>query len=341
MAALVLLAGCLIPAVASASRAPTGQERREIVAVSQHIQRAAGAEPKVGVSRLRLTNNDQWALGTVTLRFADGPPDSALAIYQRVHGRWIVTAHSPGTGYGIQCGIGMPQSAMRELGLGTSCSSTAAVRPAQAVAAGRQVPRLGRPWGHSQSGYGKVRPSLISNGGDPTGQVEHVHWTSWGASQAIGEGDAEYVWPGTDVASNRIAPGARVVAFHLGTCRGHRAYNAIEWYFPSYGETFDPNSYINICTGKYVEPPLPPETSCPDTPLADEAGTASEVKVFGITCAAADTVIGETNTAQFGTGEARFVQGGFRCGSEGSVAGLPPTYVCGMANEAFFYSVEA
>lgn len=149
----VILAAGLAPAVASASRPATAQERREIVAISQHIQRAPGSKSRVGVSDVRVTDDGLWALATVTLYYPPGPPDSAQAIYQRVRDHWIVTAHSPGTGYGMQCGIGMPVSAMRELGFGTSCPHAAALRPGSATAgrafaASRQVPRLGRPWGH-------------------------------------------------------------------------------------------------------------------------------------------------------------------------------------------------
>jgi hypothetical protein len=204
--------------------------------------------------------------------------------------------------------------------------------------AARQAPQLGRPWGPSQAGYGKVRPSHIFNGGDPTGDVEHVHWTGWGGSQAIGEGDAEYDWPGTSVASNSATSGARVVAFHLGTCRGHPSYNAIEWYFPKYGEAFNPNEYINICTGKYVGDNSP-ETECSDVQLSDEAGLATEVKAIHMTCAAASTIIAETNTTQFGTGEGRFVQAGFRCGTEGAV-GLPnELFACQLGEQEFLYWV--
>jgi hypothetical protein len=217
------------------------------------------------------------------------------------------------------------------LGLGGPSSLTSA------RVAARQTPRLGRPWGPYQIGYGTVRPAHIFNGGDPTGEVEDIHWTGWGNSQAIGEGDAEYVWPGTSVASNGDTSGARVVGFHLGTCRGHPSYNAVEWYFPKYGQTFSPHSYINICTGKYVGF-APPETECPDVQLADEAGTATEVKAIHMTCAAASSIIAETNVTQFGVGEGRFVQAGFRCGTEGSADLSGALFDCQMGEQEFLYS---
>ncbi len=206
--------------------------------------------------------------------------------------------------------------------------------------ASRQAPRLGRPWGPSQIGYGKVRPAQIFNGGDPTGEVQNIHWSGWGTRRAIGEGDAEYVWPGTSVAGNRFTSGARVVAFQLGTCHGHPAYNAIEWYFPKYGQSFNPHSYINICSGKYVGGELR-ETECPDVQLPAGGGQATEVKAIHMTCAAASAVIAETDTARFGSGEARFVQAGFRCGTEGSGGGLPNAlFDCQMGEEEFLYSAR-
>jgi hypothetical protein len=54
------------------------------------------------------------------------------------------------------------------------------------------------------------------------------------------------------VAANRPTKGAQIVAFHLGSCRGRSSYNAVEWFFPKYGESFNPRRYINACTGQYV-----------------------------------------------------------------------------------------
>ncbi len=126
---------------------------------------------------------------------------------------------------------------------------------AGARAAAGPAPRLGRAYTPGVSGFGRVRPPRIFLGGDPTGLVEHIHWSGWGGSKAAGEGDAEYDWPGTAVAANGFSTGARVVAFHLGICRGHRSYDALEWYFPKYGQLFDPHKYINSCTGEFVALP--------------------------------------------------------------------------------------
>jgi len=39
-------------------------------------------------------------------------------------------------------------------------------------------PVLGAVWGPYQKGYGEARPTEINNGGDPTGVVTNVAWTS-------------------------------------------------------------------------------------------------------------------------------------------------------------------
>jgi hypothetical protein len=100
-------------------------------------------------------------------------------------------------------------------------------------------------------GFGSVRPPEIFNGGDPTGLVTHIVWKSWGGPEAIGVGTAEYVKPNQSVASGKEEP-ATIVAFNLGSCNGRLMYQAVEWYFPQHGQTFDPSHYENICTGTYA-----------------------------------------------------------------------------------------
>lgn len=121
------------------------------------------------------------------------------------------------------------------------------------------VPTLGKIWGPYQLGYGTVRPTTIFNGGDPTGQVTGVRWRSWGDDTANGMGSGVWVPPSNDpavgVASHSQDVPATVVAFRLGWCGKTYMYRAIEWYFPSKGEKFDPNNYIDICLGRYVPTP--------------------------------------------------------------------------------------
>jgi hypothetical protein len=124
--------------------------------------------------------------------------------------------------------------------------------PFVAAAAGGSGPVLAGPWGTNQQGYGHARPTTIFNGGDGSGPLQHVHWFTWGHSRAIGEGLGLYVRPDQSNAEGTREP-ARVVLFQLGYCRGKRAYEAIEWYFPQHGQRFNSNQYIEVCRGEYHE----------------------------------------------------------------------------------------
>jgi hypothetical protein len=118
------------------------------------------------------------------------------------------------------------------------------------------VPTLGQLAGDFAhgTGFGQVKPSKIFNGGDPTGLVTDVVWSSWGASQATATGTSDYVGPGQSDAQGTEEQ-ATVVAFDLGTCGGTLMYQAVEWYFPQHSQAFNPNTYENICTGSYVGTP--------------------------------------------------------------------------------------
>lgn len=125
--------------------------------------------------------------------------------------------------------------------------------PAASSGSGQQArPVLGRPAGDFShgSGFGHVEPPKIFNGGDPTGLVSKIHWSGWGGPRATGTGLAEYIGPGQSVATGRQAK-ATVVAFHLGRCHGTLMYQAIEWFFPQHGQSFNPASYENVCTGTF------------------------------------------------------------------------------------------
>jgi hypothetical protein len=90
----------------------------------------------------------------------------------------------------------------------------------------------------------------IFNGGDRSGLVTRIRWSSWGGSRAVGSRRALYIAPGQISANGRVEA-ARIVLFHLGYCHGRHAYDAIEWYFPRHREHFQARTYIDSCTGQY------------------------------------------------------------------------------------------
>ena len=112
-------------------------------------------------------------------------------------------------------------------------------------------PTLGRAWDPIVRGYGTVRPARVFNGGDPTGDIWDITWSSWGGEQATGAGTSYWVPPGAGVAGSVKEP-ATIVAYNLGTCDGQLMYQAAKWYFPGKGEAFNPAGHYNICTGDYV-----------------------------------------------------------------------------------------
>lgn len=85
-------------------------------------------------------------------------------------------------------------------------------------------------------GYGQVRPSEISFGGDPTGTVRDITWDSWGGRTAIGHGTGSYVSPGESVSQSKPTP-VTIRLSSIGTCDGHPAYRAVAWWFPTKGQT--------------------------------------------------------------------------------------------------------
>jgi hypothetical protein len=145
-----------------------------------------------------------------------------------------------------------------EAGTGTSTTTssppatTATTATTQPSTAAGAPPTLGRAsaFGPSAAGFGQVRPSEISLGGDPTGMVNGISWQSWGGAQATGTGTGTYVGPGQTVAQGSSEP-ADVVASGLGTCGGVPAYQQVTWYFPTEGQTLSTTtvSTVDACTG--------------------------------------------------------------------------------------------
>jgi hypothetical protein len=101
------------------------------------------------------------------------------------------------------------------------------------------------------TGFGRVRPAEVFNGGDPTGLVSKITWSSWGGATATGSGTSTYVAANQPFAAGRPQP-ATIVAFDLGTCHGKLMYQAVEWYFPQHGQAFSASHYENVCNGTFV-----------------------------------------------------------------------------------------
>ncbi len=184
-------------------------------------------------------------------------------------------------------------------------------------------------WG---AGFGAVRPSAINFNGDPTSFISKIHWSSWGASRAVGRGIAGFVWPGFGVADGTRYVGATVVAFDLGTCDGHPAYQREGWYFPQYGETFASGSAgWNICTGKIV----------------NEAGSAGPVYCpkgqftmwvsGGVTCAELPGIEALVDGADHQGHSAKWRSHGWICGTDLNMSRNPQTVNCQSGHSKVVY----
>jgi hypothetical protein len=84
------------------------------------------------------------------------------------------------------------------------------------------------------------------NGGDPTGLVKKIHWTTWGGASAVGHGLSWWV-PPTEAVAQGYFVRATVVAFKLGKCDGHWVYRDFEWYVPAKGQAFSTTNYETWC----------------------------------------------------------------------------------------------
>jgi len=205
-------------------------------------------------------------------------------------------------------------------------------------AGGAAVPTLGQKWAPSQHGYGNVRPARIDNGGDPTGLVWHVRWSGWGERRAIGHGVAYFVWPGLGVADGSTPTPAVVVAYDLGTCRGKRAYRKLQWFFPKYGGSFDPQEFTNICTGGGSLGR--PSKECGHVALRSPRGRASHIQASGVTCRQARQLVAGSPSARYLNHGGRFRHAGLFCGSEGDQGLGPPLFECARGRIDILYEVS-
>jgi hypothetical protein len=106
-----------------------------------------------------------------------------------------------------------------------------------ADAGSRSTPILKGGGPPSSEGFGRVRPTKIFLGGDPTGLVCAIRWTSWGGQFAVGTGTGFYVGRNQITAAGHQAP-AVIVLYHLASWHGRPAYTKYVWYFPQGGSTY-------------------------------------------------------------------------------------------------------
>jgi hypothetical protein len=200
--------------------------------------------------------------------------------------------------------------------------------PASGAVAGT-VPTLGvkqasTNWG---AGFGAIRPSAINFNGDPTSFISKIRWSSWSGRRAIGHGIAGFVWPGFAVADGTRYVAATVVAFDLGTCDGHPAYQREQWYFPQYGETFSAASAgSDICTGKLLS------GVSPAGPVYCPKGQFTTWAAGTVTCAELPEIKELVDAAAHQGHSAKWINHGWICGSDLHTSRNPQTVNCQSGN---------
>lgn len=200
-----------------------------------------------------------WALASIS-RPNVGPTDG-LTLFHWVDGHWtdVSTGMGPPNGACQLVAEGAPTDIAAALlppaeetdGVDPSCESTPpspgeapTPAPGPTPSTGRgpsaTVPVLGRPFGPNQKGFGQARPSEFYGGGSTSDSVDAITWDDWGGPNAHGHGTSR---------SDQGERPADIVALDLGDCHGTLAYRRLAWYFPSAGETFNPDDSWNICDG--------------------------------------------------------------------------------------------
>jgi hypothetical protein len=127
---------------------------------------------------------------------------------------------------------------------------------ADSAVATSAVPVLGihKSFGPSSTGWGTARPKTLFNGGDPSGDIMRITWSSWGGVTAHGHGKNAIFKPSGGYYGKDVT--IRLRATDLGTCKasGRPAYKHLYVSEPSKpGGTFGPwriwtSYHRNLCT---------------------------------------------------------------------------------------------
>jgi hypothetical protein len=80
-------------------------------------------------------------------------------------------------------------------------------------------------------GWGTAEPKRLYNGGVPSGDIDHIHWESWGGPTAIGWGRGWIYQPRGGYYDRSVR--VKLRALDIGNCAGQRAYRHLSVRRPS------------------------------------------------------------------------------------------------------------
>jgi hypothetical protein len=133
---------------------------------------------------------------------------------------------------------------------------------------------------HSEAvGFGHVRPAQIAFAGDGTSYINHVRWSSWGGSRAVGHGVANWAFPGWDDGSATPVK-AEVVAYGLGSRDRQRAYQHVTWFWPPRGDHFTPSLFRTSGPEKFPPYHQPRIQHCAAVQILSLARSADQITRF-------------------------------------------------------------
>jgi hypothetical protein len=110
-------------------------------------------------------------------------------------------------------------------GLLAAAVATLALVVAPAAIGATNVVLGAKAFAPNGTGWGTAEPAEIFNGGDPSGLIAEVHWSSWGGATASGVGRNPIFKPHGGYYRKPVA--IQLKASGLGRCAGKPAYSRL------------------------------------------------------------------------------------------------------------------
>jgi len=79
---------------------------------------------------------------------------------------------------------------------------------------------------------------------------------------------------------------------------------------------------------------------CPHVAIAHSGRVATQVEVIHMSCQSASRLIATAPVARYVRSGGRFMESGFRCGTEGLVSPIPALFDCQSGQREFLYQIS-